>query len=121
LDRTDDVPAPGNRDDDEGFQDREEDEAFAYSGMAEEQGSEESEEEAGQDTPGARRIGVGVWLVAVAAIVSVIVCYSLLRIASEQHYQSCVAAATGSAGNATDSLTRLVRSTAIKHCSRSPF
>jgi hypothetical protein len=67
------------------------------------------------------RSAVMVLLVALAVAAAVAISYSLLRIAGEQHYQSCVAAAVGNAGGATDPLTRLVRKSAISRCTRSPF
>jgi hypothetical protein len=59
--------------------------------------------------------------IALGVVMAVLITYSLLRIAGEQHYQSCVAAVNGRYGNANDALTRLARVNGVNACSRSPF
>jgi hypothetical protein len=66
------------------------------------------------------RLSLRAVAVGVAIVLVVLWTYSLLRIAGEQHYQSCVVAAVGK-NQGTDNLTRLVRRTSVNSCSRSPF
>jgi hypothetical protein len=47
--------------------------------------------------------------------------YSLLRIAGEQHYQSCVSAAEARFGTTGPYLSALGRANAVDRCSRSIF
>ena len=54
-------------------------------------------------------------------VVAGLITYSLLRIAGEEHFQSCVAAVNGRYGTASDPLTRLARVNGVNACSRSPF
>lgn len=59
--------------------------------------------------------------IALGVVMAILITYSLLRIAGEQHYQSCVAAVNGRYGSANDPLTRLARVNGVNACSRSPF
>ena len=69
-----------------------------------------------------RRFSAAAWAaIALAVVMGVLITYSLLRIAGEEHYQSCVAAVNGRYGTASDPLTRLARVNGVKACSRSPF
>ena len=73
------------------------------------------------DTPRRRRWSLPVWVVALGVVLALLGTYALIRIAGEQHYQSCVAAVNGRYGTASDPLTRIARSRTIDACSRSPF
>ena len=69
-----------------------------------------------------RRLSAPAWAaIALAVVVAGLITYSLLRIAGEEHYQSCVAAVNGRYGTASDPLTRLARVNGVNACSRSPF
>jgi hypothetical protein len=68
------------------------------------------------DWTGGTRLVIAVVVMGLA----VLAVYSLLRIAGEQRYQSCVATAVGRTPG-DDNLSRLVKTTAISHCSHSPF
>jgi hypothetical protein len=59
--------------------------------------------------------------IALAVVLACLITYSLLRIAGEEHYQSCVAGINGRYGTASDPLTRLARVNGVKACSNSPF
>jgi hypothetical protein len=59
--------------------------------------------------------------IALGVVMAVLITYSLLKIAGEEHYQSCVAAVNGRYGGANDPLTRLARVNGVNACSRSPF
>jgi len=67
------------------------------------------------------RLPLPTWLLVVVVAAIVLVTYSALRIAGEQRYQSCVQAVGAQIGNASDSLSRLVRQSTVKRCSHSPF
>jgi len=84
-----------------------------------EEASPADEEEKG--TPSPRVGGFPVWAIVLIAIAAALITYSALRIAGEQHYQSCVGAVQTRYGTANDPLTRLVRQRAITNCSSSPF
>ncbi len=73
------------------------------------------------DTPGRRRWALPVWVVALGVVLALISTFALIRIAGEQHYQSCVTAVNARYGTASDPLTRIARSRTIDRCSRSPF
>jgi hypothetical protein len=81
--------------------------------------SEEEEAPAERRAPGPS--GFPLWAAVLAAIIALLLTYSALRIAGEQHYQSCVSAVQGRYGFGGDALTRLVRQREIRGCSRSPF
>jgi hypothetical protein len=68
-----------------------------------------------------RRTGVRPWILALAVVLGLLITYSVLRIAGEQRYQSCVAAVDARYGAATDNLTRLARQGSVSRCSHSPF
>jgi hypothetical protein len=83
-------------------------------------------ESAGEGGPGfgerARGLSAAAWAaIALGVVLAALVTYSLLRIAGEEHYQSCVSAVNGRYGTASDPLTRLARVNSVKACSRSPF
>jgi hypothetical protein len=80
---------------------------------------EEVEEEPRSRVPALFQGRVGLTLLMV--ILAVIATLSLLWIAGEQHYQSCVQQAVAKSGSADDALTRLVRAQTLNKCSRSPF
>jgi hypothetical protein len=69
---------------------------------------------------GATRVAapVAVWIAIILIGLGV---FALLRVAGEQRYQSCVAAAAARSQGATDTLTRFARLRAIQRCSHSPF
>jgi hypothetical protein len=78
----------------------------------------------GEGGPGAhvRTLSAAAWAaIALGVVLAALITYSLLRIAGEEHYQSCVAAVNGRYGTASDPLTRLARVNGVKACSRSPF
>lgn len=68
-----------------------------------------------------RRIGIPVWWLVTIAVLGLAIAYSLLRIAGEQHYQSCIAAASARTGNVANPLTQIARLSELKGCTRSPF
>jgi hypothetical protein len=78
-------------------------------------------EEEWDDTPRGRGRALPALGIALGVVLAVLITYSLLRIAGEEHYQSCVSAVNAKYGSATDNLTRLVRTSAVGQCSRSPF
>jgi hypothetical protein len=67
------------------------------------------------------RIGVRSWVVALAVVLALLITYSVVRIAGEQRYQSCIAAVDARYGSSTDNLTRLARQGSVNKCSHSPF
>jgi|SRR6185312_8882035 len=71
-------------------------------------------------SPGDWSGGIRLVVAVVALLLVLLSVFSLLRIAGEQRFQSCVAAAVGRTPG-DDNLSRLVKSTAISHCSHSPF
>jgi len=83
---------------------------------------DEQVEEGNGAAPKRGRLSAGVWAaIALSVVVAALITYSLLRIAGEEHYQSCIAAVNGRYGTASDPLTRLARVNGVKACSRSPF
>jgi hypothetical protein len=68
-----------------------------------------------------RAANLPLWFLIVATIAAVLIAYSLLRVAGEQRYQSCVSATSARLGTASDPLSRLVRTKAVAGCSHSPF
>jgi hypothetical protein len=78
----------------------------------------ESEEEEQPGQRGRWAAPVAVWIAIILAGLAV---FGLLRIAGEQRYQSCVAAASARSQGATDTLTRFARLRSIQRCSHSPF
>ncbi len=56
-----------------------------------------------------------------AVVISVLIVLCLGWIGGELHYQSCLDATATKTQGATDNLTRLVRVSEAKKCSRSPF
>ena len=83
--------------------------------------ADNGEDQGGGETT-RRRLSAPAWAaIALGVIVAVLITYSLLRIAGEEHYQSCISAVNGRYGTASDPLTRLARVNGVKACSRSPF
>jgi hypothetical protein len=81
----------------------------------------DQQEDDGGARPG-RRLSAPAWAaIALAVVLAGLITYSLLRIAGEEHFQSCVAAVNGRYGTASDPLTRLARVNGVNACSRSPF
>lgn len=81
----------------------------------------DQQEDDGDARPG-RRLSAPAWAaIALGVVVAGLITYSLLRIAGEEHFQSCVAAVNGRYGTASDPLTRLARVNGVNACSRSPF
>jgi cobalamin biosynthesis Mg chelatase CobN len=85
---------------------------------AEEAEAQQSEEAA---VTAPRAAGLPLWFLIVATIAAVLIAYSLLRVAGEQRYQSCVSATSARLGTANDPLSRVVRTKAVAGCSHSPF
>ena len=89
---------------------------------AEARAPEEFEDREAEPVVPRRRLSASAWAaIALGVVVAVLITYSLLRIAGEEHYQSCVAAVNGRYGTASDPLSRLARVNGVKACSRSPF
>ena len=57
----------------------------------------------------------------VSVIAIVLIAVSMLLIAGENHYRSCVFAAQVKAGNSNAPLARLGRANEVQNCSHSPF
>lgn len=61
---------------------------------------------------------VVVW---VTVLLLALMTYGVLKIAGEQHYQSCVAGVSARTEGATDALSRFARLRGVQRCSHSPF
>jgi hypothetical protein len=89
------------------------------------EGELDGEPEEGLDEEEATGRGSSRWAAPVAVWIAIILIglgvFALLRVAGEQRYQSCVAAASARSQGATDALTRFARQRAIQRCSHSPF
>lgn len=88
-------------------------------GEAELGGDEEDEEDEGRTMSSA--LGAAAPAVWIALVAVVVIAASLLWMAGEQHYQSCVDKVSAQTSGSRDPLTNLVRARSLKDCSRLPF